>query len=61
MLAPFATPAACTDRPPPQSIRRVDIFGFAFGLGIERVAMRKYGIGEVRLLFENDARFLRQF
>ena len=35
--------------------------GFAFGLGIERVAMRKYGIGDIRLLFENDARFLRQF
>lgn len=35
--------------------------GFAFGLGIERIAMRKYGIGDIRLLFENDARFLRQF
>jgi phenylalanyl-tRNA synthetase alpha chain len=35
--------------------------GFAFGLGIERIAMRKYGIGDIRWLFENDARFLRQF
>lgn len=35
--------------------------GFAFGLGIERVAMRKHGIPDIRLLFENDARFLRQF
>ena len=35
--------------------------GFAFGLGIERIAMRKYGIPDIRLLFENDARFLRQF
>ena len=35
--------------------------GFAFGLGIERVAMLKYGIQDIRLLFENDARFLRQF
>lgn len=35
--------------------------GFAFGLGIERIAMRKYGIEDIRLLFENDARFLRQF
>ena len=35
--------------------------GFAFGLGIERIAMRKYGIQDIRLLFENDARFLRQF
>ena len=35
--------------------------GFAFGLGVERIAMRKYGIPDIRLLFENDARFLRQF
>ena len=35
--------------------------GFAFGLGIERLAMRKYGIGDIRWLFENDLRFLRQF
>jgi len=35
--------------------------GFAFGLGIDRIAMRKYGIADVRWLFENDARFLRQF
>ncbi len=35
--------------------------GFAFGLGIERIAMRKYGIGDIRWLFENDVRFLRQF
>jgi phenylalanyl-tRNA synthetase alpha chain len=35
--------------------------GFAFGLGIERVAMLKYGIDDIRLFFENDLRFLRQF
>ncbi|MEX0653084.1 MAG: phenylalanine--tRNA ligase subunit alpha, partial [Phycisphaeraceae bacterium] len=35
--------------------------GFAFGLGIERIAMRKYGISDIRWLFENDVRFLRQF
>jgi phenylalanyl-tRNA synthetase alpha chain len=35
--------------------------GFAFGLGIERLAMRKYGIGDIRWLFENDRRFLRRF
>ena len=35
--------------------------GFAFGLGIERIAMLKYGIQDIRWLFENDARFLRQF
>jgi phenylalanyl-tRNA synthetase alpha chain len=35
--------------------------GYAFGLGIERIAMRRYGIPDIRWLFENDARFLRQF
>ena len=35
--------------------------GWAFGMGIERVAMLKYGIDDIRLLFENDLRFLRQF
>ncbi|MDP7006409.1 MAG: phenylalanine--tRNA ligase subunit alpha [Phycisphaerales bacterium] len=35
--------------------------GFAFGIGIERVAMIKYGIQDIRWLFENNARFLRQF
>ena len=37
------------------------VSGFAFGMGIERIAMLKYGIGDMRLLFENDLRFLRQF
>jgi len=35
--------------------------GWAFGFGIERLAMRKYGITDIRLLFENDIRFLTQF
>jgi phenylalanyl-tRNA synthetase alpha chain len=35
--------------------------GWAFGFGIERIAMRKYGIGNIRLFVENDLRFLRQF
>jgi len=35
--------------------------GFAFGLGIERIAMLKYGINDIRLFFENDLRFLEQF
>ncbi len=35
--------------------------GFAFGLGIGRVAMRKYGINDIRLYYENDLRFLSQF
>lgn len=35
--------------------------GLAFGLGIERIAMLKYGINDIRLFFENDLRFLKQF
>lgn len=35
--------------------------GFAFGMGVERIAMLKYGIDDIRLFFENDVRFLRQF
>jgi phenylalanyl-tRNA synthetase alpha chain len=35
--------------------------GYAFGMGIERIAMIKYGIGDIRMLYENDLRFLSQF
>lgn len=35
--------------------------GFAFGLGLERIAMRRYNINDLRLFFENDIRFLKQF
>jgi phenylalanyl-tRNA synthetase alpha chain len=35
--------------------------GYAFGMGIERTAMRKYGIDDIRILFDNDMRFLKQF
>lgn len=35
--------------------------GFAFGMGIERICMLKYGINDIRLFFENDLRFLKQF
>jgi phenylalanyl-tRNA synthetase alpha chain len=35
--------------------------GFAFGLGVDRIAMVKYGIDNIRLLFDNDMRFLEQF
>ncbi|MBQ7738521.1 MAG: phenylalanine--tRNA ligase subunit alpha [Desulfovibrionaceae bacterium] len=38
-----------------------DVSGFAFGLGVERIAMLKYGIGDLRMFFENDLRFLQQF
>ena len=35
--------------------------GWAFGFGIERIAMIRYGISDIRLFYENDVRFLRQF
>jgi len=35
--------------------------GFAFGMGVERIAMLKYGVTDLRLFFENDVRFLKQF
>jgi len=35
--------------------------GYAFGMGIERITMLKYGINDIRLFFENDVRFLQQF
>ena len=35
--------------------------GFAFGIGLERVALLKYEIDDMRLLYENDVRFLKQF
>ena len=35
--------------------------GFAFGMGVERLAMLKYGVNDLRLFFDNDLRFLRQF
>ncbi|HEY7601685.1 MAG TPA: phenylalanine--tRNA ligase subunit alpha, partial [Methylomirabilota bacterium] len=38
-----------------------EVTGWAFGMGIERVAMLRYGIDDIRLLFENDLRFLSQF
>ena len=50
----------------PQVFRHVNIdpriySGFAFGLGIERIAMLKYGINDIRLFYDNDSRFLSQF
>ena len=50
----------------PEVFRAVDYdsekyIGFAFGMGMERIAMLKYGIGDIRLFFENDVRFLAQF
>ncbi len=50
----------------PQVLKNVgydpeEVTGWAFGMGIERIAMLKYGIDDLRLFFENDVRFLRQF
>ena len=38
-----------------------EVTGFAFGLGIERLCMRRHGIDDIRLLYQNDIRFLGQF
>ncbi len=38
-----------------------EVTGYAFGMGVERIAMLKYGIGDLRLFFSNDLRFLKQF
>jgi len=35
--------------------------GFAFGMGVERIAMLRYGITDIRYFYENDLRFLSQF
>ena len=38
-----------------------ELTGFAFGMGVERLAMLRYGVNDLRLFFENDLRFLKQF
>ena len=50
----------------PRVFRRVGydtevVTGYAFGMGVERIAMIRYGIHDIRMLYENDVRFLRQF
>jgi phenylalanyl-tRNA synthetase alpha chain len=50
----------------PEVFRHVGIdseryLGYAFGMGVERLAMLRYGINDIRLCFENDLRFLGQF
>ena len=37
------------------------VTGFAFGLGVERIAARKYGVADIRDFYRNDVRFLQQF
>ena len=43
------------------SMVRILLSGFAFGMGVERLAMLKYAIDDIRLFFNNDKRFLEQF
>ena len=50
----------------PEVFRHVDIdteayTGYAFGMGVERLAMLRYGVNDLRLFFENDVKFLQQF
>jgi phenylalanyl-tRNA synthetase alpha chain len=50
----------------PNVLRQVNIDpeeyqGFAFGMGLDRIAMLRYGVDDLRLFFDNDLRFLRQF
>jgi phenylalanyl-tRNA synthetase alpha chain len=50
----------------PDVLARLDInpnlySGFAFGMGVERLPMLRYGIDDIRLFYGNDLRFLRQF
>ncbi len=50
----------------PEVLRHVGIdpekyTGFAFGFGVDRLAMLRYGIDDLRILFDNDIRFLKQF
>ena len=43
------------------NINPKEFSGYAFGMGIERIAMLKYGVKDLRLFYENDVRFLQQF
>ncbi|MCH8931142.1 MAG: phenylalanine--tRNA ligase subunit alpha, partial [Proteobacteria bacterium] len=50
----------------PQVLKNVGVdpeeyTGYAFGMGVERLAMLRYGVDDLRMFFENDLRFLRQF
>ena len=50
----------------PNVLRNCDVdpeefTGYAFGMGIERLAMLRYGVDDLRMFFENDVRFLEQF
>jgi phenylalanyl-tRNA synthetase alpha chain len=46
---------ACVDYDPEE------VSGYAFGMGVDRIAMLRHGIDDIRLFYENDLRFLRQF
>ena len=57
-----SAPAWCTPRFSPAAGIDPDVYsGWAFGMGLERLAMGEYKITDLRLIFENDVRFLEQF
>ena len=53
--------AWCTRRVREVGIDNERYTGFAFGMGVERLAMLRYGVNDLRLFFENDLSFLEQF
>ena len=52
---------AVVPHPPPVRIDPEQYHGFAFGMGLDRLTMLRYGVNDLRLFFENDLQFLRQF
>jgi phenylalanyl-tRNA synthetase alpha chain len=60
MVDPAVFEAVCSSRGD-RVFDPEQVTGFAFGMGLERLAMIQWGIRDIRLLIENDVRFLRQF
>jgi phenylalanyl-tRNA synthetase alpha chain len=60
MVDPAVFEAVCQSRKD-RAFDPNEVTGFAFGMGLERLAMIQWGIRDIRLLIENDVRFLRQF
>ena len=54
--AAWSIPMSCS-----QWVRPVKVSGFAFGMGVERMAMVRHGINDIRHFVDNDLRFLSQF
>ena len=58
---PFTEPSAEVDILWEKGVDPEEFTGYAFGMGVERLAMLRYGVSDLRTFFENDLRFLRQF